>query len=367
MNNMSSSQNPMTFTEYGIPMRNLWHMLLYAWNEPSMLNQIGMGEVESAPTLDALLALVLIKFIQQRIRIGLGQGYVDTSKRVRAVRGRVHFTSNMLDQVMQNGEVECDFQQFSVNEPRNQIIRSTLARLVQVGEFGAAEKEAETLRHRLRWLVRNLEGVEFAELNAESIRRLIVVQKENDYRLMLSVCELIVAHQMPLETGGTQSLPRVDRDMLILHRLYERFVANFYRLHLEGWEVNVQKRLDWHAQNANEHLPSMIPDLILHEKESGKIIILDTKFTAGSLIENQWGKPVYDSAHLFQLYAYVRSQEELSAGYRTAEGILLYPVVQGQLSEKVQLQDHVIRIESVDLAAKWEDVEKHLLDMIIEK
>jgi 5-methylcytosine-specific restriction enzyme subunit McrC len=152
--------------------------------------------------------------------------------------------------------------------------------------------------------------------------------------------------------------------MLILHRIYERFVANFYRLHLKGWDVNAQKRLDWHAQDANEHLPSMVPDLILQEKRPGRIIILDTKFTASSLLENQWNKPVYDSSHLYQLYAYLRSQEEVSAGYQTATGILLYPVVNGQLSETVQLQDHVIRIESVNLAAHWEEIERQLLEIV---
>jgi hypothetical protein len=60
----------------------------------------------------------------------------------------------------------------------------------------------------------------------------------------------------------------------------------------------------------------MIPDLILHEPASGRTIILDTKFTAGRLVENQWGKPVYDSSHLYQLYAYLRSQEHLSTAYR---------------------------------------------------
>ena len=71
---MSTKQGPITFTEHGIPIRNLWHMLLYAWNEPSTPNHISMGDVESAPTLDALLALILIKILQQRMRIGLGQG-----------------------------------------------------------------------------------------------------------------------------------------------------------------------------------------------------------------------------------------------------------------------------------------------------
>jgi 5-methylcytosine-specific restriction enzyme subunit McrC len=216
----------------------------------------------------------------------------------------------------------------------------------------------------LRWLVRSLNGVAMIELTPELIRRQQLVQNENDYRLMLSICELIVMREMPLEANGTHPLPRIERDALILHRIYERFVANFYRMHLKDWEVNAQKRLDWHAQDATEHLPSMIPDLILEEKATGQIIILDTKFTAGSLLENQWGKPVYDSSHLYQLYAYLRSQEELSAGYRTAEGILLYPAVHGRISERVALQDHVIRIESVDLAAAWDEVERQLIEII---
>jgi 5-methylcytosine-specific restriction enzyme subunit McrC len=111
----------------------------------------------------------------------------------------------------------------------------------------------------------------------------------------------------------------------------------------------------------------MVPDLILQNHASGQIVILDTKFTAGSLVENQWGKPVYDSSHLYQLYAYLRSQEQLSDAYRSAVGILLYPAVEGQLLESVELQGHRIRIESVDLAAEWQEVERKLLELLEQK
>ena len=55
------------FTEHGIPIRNIWHMLLYAWNE-SPLNDLRswalqQAYVESAPSLDALLASVLIRLM----------------------------------------------------------------------------------------------------------------------------------------------------------------------------------------------------------------------------------------------------------------------------------------------------------------
>jgi 5-methylcytosine-specific restriction enzyme subunit McrC len=361
---MPSPKSPISYTEYGIPIRNLWHMLLYAWNEPIVQNQINMGDVERAPSLDALLAIVLMKFVQQRMRIGLGHGYVPVSRRLRSVRGRVDFAESLKQQTFAQGEANCDFQQYSVNEPRNQIIRSTLSRLVQAGKFGPDEVQAEALRHQLRWMVRNLNDVDLTELTLEAVCRLALAQNDNDYRLMLSVCELILRRQMPLETEGMHPLPNVDGGALILYRVYERFVANFYRLHLKGWDVHAQKRLDWHPQEVNDHLPSMIPDLIMQERQSRRIIILDTKFTASSLIENQWGKALYDSSHLYQLYAYLRSQEQLSVEYGRAEGILLYPVVQQQFSEQVQLQDHRIRIESVDLAVAWDEVERQLLDLV---
>ena len=355
--------NPL-FTEHGIPIRNLWHMLLYVWNEPALQNQVSIGDAEEAPTLDALLALILIRMLEQRLRIGLGRGYVEETERLRRVRGKVNFAESLKQQTFERGEAISDFQQYSANEPRNQIIRSTLARLVQVGEFGADKAEAETLRHRLRRLVRNLHGVDLIELTPELVRRQQFAQNENDYRLMLSVCELVVLHQMPLEDAGAHALPRLDHDALLLHRIYERFVANFYRIQLHGWEVSAQKRLDWHAPETNEHLPSMVPDLILREYASGRIVILDTKFTAASLVENQWGKPIYDSAHLYQLYAYLRSQEELSAAHRIAEGILLYPAVKAHLSERVELQGHTVRIECVDLAAEWQEVERQLMKVV---
>ena len=108
----------------------------------------------------------------------------------------------------------------------------------------------------------------------------------------------------------------------------------------------------------------MIPDLILREPATRRIVILDTKFTAASLIENQWGKPVYDSSHLYQLYAYLRSQEGVSAAHQTAEGVLLYPAVKAHLSERVVLQGHSIRIECVDLAVAWQEVERQLLSVV---
>jgi len=363
--NSQSPNAPVQFTEYGIPIRNLWHMLLYAWNEVPLKNDWVRMDIESAPTLDALLASVLMKLMQGRLRIGLGRNYVDKEQILQGIRGRIDFQHSLGQRTFERGEAVCEFQAYSASEPRNQIIRSTLAKLVQTGQFGPDAHRANVLRHNLRRLTRDLDGIDLIELTPDIIHRQQLGRNDRDYRLMLAICGLILQRQLPTESAGRSGFPAIDRDALVLYNVYERFVANFYRIHLQGWIVTAQKRLEWHEKPvANQYLPSMVPDLVLQEKSSGRLLILDTKFTAHSLIENQWGKQVLDSSHLYQLYAYLRSQEHLSEGHRNASGILLYPVIEERFSERVELQDHLMRIESIDLAASWQEIEGHLLDLI---
>jgi 5-methylcytosine-specific restriction enzyme subunit McrC len=364
---VQSPQEPVQWTEYGIPIRNLWHMLLYAWNEWPLKIQGAMQNVERAPTLDALLASILVTLMQQRLRIGLGRSYVNEEGTLRGIRGRINFAESLKHHTFERDQAYCEFQQYSANSLQNQIIRTTLTRLLQIGQFGPDAGMANELRHRLRWLTRNLRDIDVVELTPELISRQdrASPRYDSDYRLMLAICELILQRQMPVDMEGELIAPIIDRDAIVLHNIYERFVANFYRIHLKGWDVTPQKRLEWHAKESNTHLPFMIPDLSLQERSSGRLLIVDTKFTAHGLVQNQWGKPVFDSSHLYQLYAYLRSQEHISEAHRGAAGVLLYPAIHDSFSERIELQDHIMRIEFIDLTAAWQEIEQQLLDLIL--
>ncbi|NMC53887.1 MAG: hypothetical protein GYA48_09675 [Chloroflexi bacterium] len=352
-------------TEFGIPIRNIWYMLMYAWGE-ALLNRFGdLDDVENAPTLDALLASILVKLIQQRMRIGLGRSYFDERLLLEGIRGRINFIDSLKHQTFERGQVFCDTHQFSLNVPKNQILRSTLDRLVQIGDFGPDIKMANELRHQIRWLTRQMEGIDLIELKQYSIHRQNLGRNDRDYQVMLFVCELIIQRHMPSDTDGDTRLPSIDKGALVMHRVYERFIASFYQYHLGGWKVTPQSRLKWFESNTSKYLPVMQPDLLLQEKNSGKIIILDTKFTAKSLVENQWGKAGFDSSHLYQLFTYLKTQEHLSEQHQKATGILLYPTIhQTNLTEEIGLHNLTIRIETVDLAAPWEKIEDQLLKIL---
>jgi 5-methylcytosine-specific restriction enzyme subunit McrC len=350
-------------TTGAIPIRNLWHMLLYAWNEVVVKNQ-WEAEAESAPSLDALLALILAKLVQQRVRIGLGRNYTNEARLFRGLRGRVDFTESLKRLAFENGQAYCRYQIYSYNVPKNQIIRSTLARLVQTGQFGTDRKRADELRHKLRRLTRDLDGVDLIELKIDFIHRQQLGRNDADYRLMLAICELLLRRQMPTETAGSHKLPGLDRDALTMYRIYERFVANFYKLHLGEWTVSSQVQLSWHMRQTSNYMPTMSPDLILQHKTTGRMVVLDTKFTPNSLILNRWGNYVFDSSHIYQLYAYLRSQEHVSDFHKCASGILLYPTARQNLSETIELQGHQIHLVTIDLSRPWEEIESKLLDLV---
>lgn len=362
----SANTQPVYWTEYGIPIRNLWHMLLYAWGEVPLSNTVLLTDVENAPTLDALFASILIKLTQQRLRIGLGRDYQNKSHLLHGIRGRINFTESLKLNAFEHGQAYCDFQEYGVNVPKNQILRSTLDRLIHMGDFGPRKVLADDLRHNLRRTARLLNGIDLIELDLDLIHRQQTRRHDHDYRLILAICELITQRQMPLDAEESRSLPSVRHESLVLYRTYERFVANFYRIHLRNWEVTAQKLIHWHEKNETKFLPSMKPDLFLREKSSGLIIILDTKFTAQSLLQTPWGTTGFDSSHLYQLYAYIKTQEHLSEGHAQARGILLYPAVGDlNLAERIELQGHVLSVETVDLRKPWQDVERDMLNIIL--
>lgn len=349
-------------TESGIPVRNLWYMLLYAFDQAAYLGS-WQAEVESAPSLDALLATLLTRLVRQRLRIGLGRGYRHHEELRRGLKGRVDFSESIRRLAFEHGQAYCHFHDYSIDVPKNQIIRTALARLVHAGEMGPDQGQARSIRQQLRQMVRELDGVSEVEVTPAMIRRQPLGRNEQDYRLMLAICELITRRLMPTQQAGHSMQVALNRDAMILHDVYERFVANFLRTHLVGWSVRPQARLSWHETKTSPYLPGMQADIVLEHRQSGRLVVLDTKFTRKSLQRNRFGKAMFNSDHLYQMYAYLRSQEHLSEPHRAAEGILLYPTVQDTVSETVELQGHQIRFESIDLRLNWQGIHASLLTM----
>jgi 5-methylcytosine-specific restriction endonuclease McrBC regulatory subunit McrC len=70
------------------------------------------------------------------------------------------------------------------------------------------------------------------------------------------------------------------------------------------------------------------------------------------------------SAHLYQLFAYLKNMERHSEPDGRAEGILLYPTVKEEVRFSVMIQGHKMTARTIDLAKPWKEIHCGLLSML---
>ncbi len=359
-----------------IPVRNWWHMLLYAWDLVDLRDRLE-AEVEDAPDLKALLTKILVFLMKHQVRRGLRGDYVERSEELRGVRGRIDFGETLRGLSMYRGRLHCEFEEFTLNVPRNQIIRSTLNDSLNRG-FTQTERESNRDKHKR--LVSDLEALlrMLYEIDRVRVTRRLIASElrllgrnEREYKLMLKICEMLQDPSMP-DSGVSSELEVVDWMQQREPRIFELFVANFYKLRLgNDWSVSAQEWRYWVTKeergNPGVRLPVMRPDVVLTRRDSGAVVVIDTKFYSSVLYDSGSG-PTVNPDHVYQLYAYLQSLDGNDVRVRDSSGILLYGEPEKEdVDFCTEIDGHPFRVYTLDLTKeKWEDIEKDLLELVKE-
>ena len=116
-------------------------------------------------------------------------------------------------------------------------------------------------------------------------------------------------------------------------------------------------------------MPEMITDIVLERLEggapdAGRRIVVDTKFT--SIVgRGRFGRQMLKSGHMYQLYAYLRSQEQPGEPMTCrSSGVLLYPSLGVDCNESAVIQGHRVSFATVDLAADSHSIRGQLLRIV---
>lgn len=347
-----------------IPVRNAWYLLLYAWDMASWRDR-QKSAVESSPHLLGLLARMLAVSTKELLRRQLGRAHTVRSDLIRGIRGRVNFDESLRRMAFQHGTANCTFPELNVDTLKNRIIRATLSRLAGDPRLVHSDhgKEAE-LRNALRSFVSEMSAVRLVEITKPDFSRLQLSRNDRDYALPIAICNLVFRLEMPAEGAGDHALTALLRDEVTFHRLFERFVRNFYRFNLRDCRVSGEA-LSWHDELKNELTPSMETDVTIEEKAPPyRRTIIDTKYSISTLASTPYGGKKFKSDNLYQIYAYLRTQEHLSERHSNAAGILLYPKTTEEVDSEMRVQGHSIRIATVNLADDWLKIEARLLALV---
>jgi 5-methylcytosine-specific restriction enzyme subunit McrC len=104
------------------------------------------------------------------------------------------------------------------------------------------------------------------------------------------------------------------------------------------------------TRGRDDYLPFMYTDITLVSDD--RKIIIDTKFYGNTLSNGriEFGANKFHSANLYQIYAYVSNVSGSGSHPMNlfAEGVLLYPTIDVELSEKYRMKNYPISVYTVN-------------------
>lgn len=346
-----------------VPVRNLWLLMLYAcdlarWGGPFL----GATERDLDDIPD-LVARLLADTVERRMRRNLTSGYVHRDRKLSRVRGRIDLLRTEAPQLLNRGQVHCRFEEPTLDTPRNRLVRTALDRLARLVADPDRARRCRLLAADLgRAGVGGLRPSR-AELAADQICR-----NDDGDRLMVALARLAFDLALLTEDAGTTAMISPDRDERWVRGLFEKAVLGFARLELEpeGWRVRGGAPLSWPVADCSEGMDRILPGMrldLLLDAPDGRRLVIDTKFAA-ILRPGRFGQDRLSSGYLYQIYAYLRSQEESGPAWKTAAGLLLHPAVGTTLHEWATIQDHALHAAAIDLTVSTSDLRQALRQAI---
>ncbi len=331
---------------------------------------------ENPDEIPDLVAEILTRAVERRLRRNLSSEFDRREADLTRVRGRINALRTERRHLLDLGRIACSFDELTTDTPRNRYVRAALNYLHwMVGE--------DELKRRCRIAATALEragvGTDGSRAAREDVSRAQFSHSRTNTedRLMLAAAELAFSLKLPTEDDGKARLPVPDREERWARTLFEMAVGGFYDTVLSphGWAVRTGSNLKWQIESPTpgieQVLPGMTTDIILElpagaEESTGSRLVIDTKFT-GILSTGRYGNPTLRSNYIYQIYAYLRSQERPSEPLTlTASGMLLHPSVGEEFDEAATIQGHRIRFATVNLAADSLSIRNRLLSLAMD-
>ncbi len=333
-----------------IPLRNIWLLFLYAADMVQFRDRFD-NQVESARDIPDLVARLLTHVVEQRLRRNLSRGYRTRVATLSRVRGRINMLETTTQCLMDRGRIACRFEEHTMDTPRNRLVRAALDRL-------ASRVSDDLIAHSCRQLSADFTrmGVIGSRPSRTELASDQIARNEGADRFMVALAWMVFDVIIPTEETGlvTGTLP--DANDRLIRRLFERAVGNALRLELQpfGWSVTQGRRLSWPVEDSTPGIAAILPgmqtDIELNHFASRRRIVIDTKFTA-IFTSSNYRSHILKSGYLYQLYAYLRSQEKADDQVSlTTEGMLLHPQTGGVVDEKMTVQGHQMRFKTIDLS-----------------
>lgn len=339
-----------------IRIQNIYYMLAYAFR---VLNAQGYKSIatESFENTSDLFAEILIRGIRLQLKRGLGREYIQNSEALSSLRGKIDISQSIKTQTHLKKQLICEYDDFSTDSVMNRIIKSTVYTLFKANIQSNRKKELKKLM---------LFFDEVSTVDLHTVAWNFRYNRNNQtYRMLISVCYLIVKGLLQTQSDGTAKLMDfIDEQRMC--RLYEKFVLEYYRKEHPEISANASK-IDWQLDDGFDFmLPDMQSDIMLTYND--KVLIIDAKYYSRTT-QKRYDKNTLHSANLYQIFTYVKNKAvDPSAQHCKVSGMLLYAKTNEETFEENEysMSGNKIIVKTLDLDKDFGEIKKQL-DDIIEK
>ena len=337
-----------------IPIKNIYYMLSYAFQ---LLNEQGYKNLATEDFGNAgdLCAAILIRGITYQLKRGLGREYISETDTISAIRGKIEITESIKNQSMIRSQMVCTYDEFSVDSPLNQIIKSTVMLLLKADISKARKKE-------LRKLMVYFDDVSVVDVR--SINWTINYNRNNQtYRLLITVCYLVVRGLLQSKSDGSvKMMDFLDEQRMC--RLYEKFILEYYKKHYPQIRTAASK-IEWALDDGiSAMLPTMQSDIMLSYKKGDidKTLIIDAKYYAHTT-QVQYDVYTLHSNNLYQVFTYVKNKASKGG---EVSGMLLYAKTNEEIypDNEYQMSGNKITVRTLDLNCDFELIAAQLDDIV---
>lgn len=335
-----------------VPIKNIYYMLVYAWNHPHEKDFISVFEEDEKDLLNLLSKILLMK-VKALIKKGFYKEYVEKQEESGIIRGKVLFKESLQNFSYKRGKLHILEEDMSHNILHNQLIKSTLHYLI------GQEDLKKEYREEMNRLLAYFQEVTLVKVNLRLFNEANLHRNNQHYQFLLNICRFIWENVLLHEGKSEKQFQEFSREHQQMARLFESFVKNFYRKEIPDSRAKSES-FYWPAEGEDlNFLPNMKTDISL--EFSNQKTIIDTKFYKDTFGVH-WEKKTVHSGHLYQLFSYLKNDEYYSG--KKANGILLYPKVNQTVNFEYQIHGFEIKICTLDLTQHWSKIHNRLLEIV---
>lgn len=338
-----------------IPVQNVYYMLSYAFK---VLNEQGYKRIvtEEFNNTAELMATILAKGIAVQLKRGLGKANIYQTEELSLLRGKIDIAESIKTQSMLRKKLICIYDELSVNSTMNRIIKSTVELLLKADIAKSRKKELRKLM------------VFFADVTSidlYSVNWNLPYNRNNQtYRMLISICYLVVKGLIQTNTDGTTKLMDF-LDGQRMCRLYEKFILEYYKKHYPELTVSASQ-IPWSLDDGvGTMLPVMQSDI--HLQRGNTVLIIDAKYYSHTT-QIQFDKHTLHSNNLYQIFTYVKNRSyQFGEEKNIVSGMLLYAKTEEEIQPDNVYQMHgsQISVKTLDLNLPFAEIASQM-DRIVE-